>query len=31
MSSPALNEKTWGKIRDYATEDVMTIEGTINK
>lgn len=31
MSSPALNEKTWGKIRDYATEDVMTLEGTINK
>lgn len=31
MSSPALNEKTWGRIRDYATEDTMTIEGTINK
>ncbi len=31
MSSPALNEKTWDKVRDYATEDVMTIEGTINK
>ncbi len=35
MSSPALNEKTWGKIRD-ASVDVtntatMTIEGTINK
>ncbi len=31
MSSPALNEKTWGKIRDVTTEGTMTIEGTINK
>lgn len=31
MSSPALNEKTWDKVRDYATEDVMTIQGTMNK
>lgn len=31
MSSPALNEKTWGRVKDYATQDVMTIEGTINK
>jgi uncharacterized YccA/Bax inhibitor family protein len=31
MSSPALNEKTWGKIRDVTTEGTMTIQGTINK
>lgn len=31
MSSPALNEKTWNKVGDFATQDTMTIEGTINK
>lgn len=31
MSSPALNEKTWGRMREFATTDTMTIEGTINK
>lgn len=31
MSSPALNEKTWGRIRDFTTNDVMTLDGAINK
>ena len=31
MSSPALNEKTWGRIRDVTDEGTMTIQGTINK
>ncbi len=31
MSSPALNEKTWGKVRDVTSQGAMTIEGTINK
>lgn len=31
MSSPALNEKVWNRIKDVATEGTMTIEGTINK
>ncbi len=31
MSSPALNEKVWNRIKDVTTTDAMTIEGTINK
>lgn len=31
MSNPALNEKTWDRLRDVTTEGTMTIEGTINK
>ncbi len=31
MSSPALNEKVWNRIKDVTTDGTMTIEGTINK
>lgn len=31
MSSPALNDKIWNRIDGLATQDTMTIEGTINK
>ncbi len=31
MSSPALNEKIWNRVKDVTTEGAMTIEGTINK
>lgn len=31
MANPALNEKTWNRISDTSTVEVMTIQGAINK
>lgn len=31
MSSPALNDKIWNRLKDVTSEGTMTIEGTINK
>lgn len=31
MSSPAFNDKVWNRIDGQATQDTMTLEGTINK